>query len=47
MKKTEWIVTSKCDEDIEIVFTRFVDALAFMYNNGVNNFELVKLVFEI
>lgn len=47
MKKVEWIVTCKHDEEFEAIFARLVDALAFMDYNGVDNYELIKLTWDI
>lgn len=47
MKKVEWIVTCKHDEEFEAIFARLVDALAFMGYNGVDNYELIKLTWDI
>lgn len=47
MKKIEWIVTCKHDKDFEASFTRLVDALAFMDYNGTENYNLIKLVYDI
>lgn len=47
MQKVEWIVTCKHDEEFEGTFASLADALSFMEYNGSENYELVKLVYDL